>query len=46
MLALGGDKFLYNNKEYGSISSIAKEICGHNVSGYRFFGFKGKEKIE
>ena len=40
VLALGGDKFLYNNKEYKSISSIAKEICRHNVSGYKFFGFK------
>ncbi len=39
--ALGNDRYLYNGKEYASISGIAREICGHNVSGYRFFGFKG-----
>ena len=40
VMVLGNNKYLYNKKEYKSISSIAKEICGHNISGYKFFGFK------
>lgn len=39
-----GDRgeFVYNNKTYRTLSAIAKEICGHKVSGNDFFGLTNK----
>lgn len=39
-----GDRgeFIYNNKTYRTLSAIAKEICGHKVSGNDFFGLNNK----
>ncbi|MGL4722350.1 MAG: DUF2924 domain-containing protein [Desulfovibrionaceae bacterium] len=34
--------FLYNDKEYRTLSAIAKDICGHKVSGNDFFGLNNK----
>lgn len=35
-------EFIYNNKTYRTLSAIAKEICGHKVSGNDFFGLNNK----
>lgn len=35
-------EFVYNNKTYRTLSAIAREICGHKVSGNDFFGLTNK----
>ncbi|MBO6289473.1 MAG: DUF2924 domain-containing protein [Alphaproteobacteria bacterium] len=36
--------FEYNGKLYRTLSTIAREITGHRISGRYFFGIKGKKK--
>ncbi|HNY25486.1 MAG TPA: DUF2924 domain-containing protein [Alphaproteobacteria bacterium] len=36
------NKFMYKMDTYETLSSIAKLITGHKVSGYEFFGFYNK----
>jgi len=36
------DGFQWNNRQYGSLSSIAKEITGSHWSGPRFFGLRAR----
>lgn len=38
------DGFLFNGKEYRSLTAIAKKITGTNWSGPRFFGLNAKRK--
>jgi len=39
--------FLYNGRTYKSLSGVAKDICGHKVSGADFFGLANqKQRIE
>lgn len=35
-------EFVYNCKSFKSLSAVAKEICGHKVSGNDFFGLTNK----
>src|SRR5687768_11668817 len=34
--------FLYEDREYASLSAIAREVTGTNWSGPRFFGLNGR----
>jgi hypothetical protein len=37
MVQILDEGFLYENKKYNSLSAVAKQICGHIVSGKIFF---------
>lgn len=39
------DGFLFDGKEYRSLTAIAKKITGTNWSGPRFFGLNAKRKL-
>lgn len=36
------NQFEYSCKTFGTISAVAREICGKKVSGYDFFGLNNK----
>ncbi len=40
------DCFLYNDKEFNTLSAVAIEICGKKVSGNHFFGLHNKSTGE
>ena len=40
------DVFEFRGKRYRSLSAVAKEICGRNVSGPDFFGLNNKGVME
>jgi len=35
-------EFIYDGQSYGTLSAVAKVICGKKVSGYDFFGLDNK----
>lgn len=39
---VGVNEFIYRGVSYKTLSSVAKEICGHKVSGPDFFGVNNK----
>lgn len=39
-LALEGNRFMYKEKVFENLSSVAKEISGKNFSGFDFFGLR------
>ena len=39
------NRFLYNGREYPTLSGLAQSICGYKVSGYDFFGLNNKNRI-
>ena len=40
--AIADDRFEYKDKPYTSLSAVAKEIAGHNLSGVDFFGLNNQ----
>ena len=36
------DGFVFEDRQYGSLSAIAREVTGSNWSGPRFFGLRGQ----
>ena len=44
VIVISENKFMYKMETYETLSSIAKLITGHKVSGYEFFGFYNKNK--
>ena len=42
LTVVGENDFIFRDKHYRSLSAVAKEICGHQVSGPDFFGLRNK----